>query len=95
MTRQEFCAYLRKTLIPNLRESGSEATVADFETALDFIAETDVRQLIENGLYFLASPESTDYIEVATSCKVNPQDTDLRDENGQMLPTGATVLFPN
>ena len=93
MTRQEFCVYLR-ALIPDLRESGSEAA-DDFETALGFIAETDVRQLIENGLYFLASPESTDYIEVATSCKVIGEDTDTLDENGQMLPTGATVLFPN
>lgn len=95
MTRAEFCDYLRNTLIPDLRESGSEATADDFETALGFIANTDVRQLIDNGLYFLPSPESPDYIEVATSTVVNPQDTDMRDANGGLLPTGAIVLFPH
>jgi hypothetical protein len=94
MTRQEFCNYLRTTLIPDLRESGSEATADDFETALKFI-DNPVRQLIDNGLYFLPSPESKDYIEVASSLTVPANQTDMEDENGERLPEGSTVLFPN
>ncbi len=94
MTRAEFCDYLRNTLIPDLRESGSEATADDFETALGFIADTDVRQLIQNGLYFLPSPESPDYIEVATSAVVKDNE-DMEDENGEPLPIGSIVLYPH
>lgn len=36
-TRESFCDYLRSTLIPDLRESGSTCTADDFETALKFM----------------------------------------------------------
>lgn len=34
---RSFCSYLRETLIPDLRESGSEATADDFETCLSIM----------------------------------------------------------
>ena len=95
MTRTEFCDYLRNTLIPDLRESGSDATADDFETALGFIADTDVRQLIDNGLYFLPTPGSPDYIEVASSLVVPADANDMEDADGNPLPEGAIALFPH
>lgn len=41
MTRQEFLRYLRETLIPDLRDSGSYATAADFCAAVLFIEGAD------------------------------------------------------
>lgn len=38
-TREEFIAYLRETLIPDLRESGRDATADDFQTAIEFMEE--------------------------------------------------------
>ena len=38
-TRESFRRFLTETLIPDLLESGSEATAQDFETALAFMAE--------------------------------------------------------
>lgn len=35
--KQEFIAYLKDTLIPDLRESGSDATADDFETCIRFM----------------------------------------------------------
>lgn len=37
MNRKEFVSYLQETLIPDLRESGSDATVDDFKTAISMI----------------------------------------------------------
>ena len=37
MTRAEFVRYLKETLIPDLRQSGSCATAADFAAAVLFI----------------------------------------------------------
>ena len=39
MNRLQFCAYLRNTLIPDLRAAEMDATAEDFETALQFITE--------------------------------------------------------
>jgi hypothetical protein len=36
-TKERFTEYLRETLIPDLEESGSEATAEDFRTALGFL----------------------------------------------------------
>jgi hypothetical protein len=36
-TKEEFLSYLRETLIPDLRESGNEGMVTDFEAAILFI----------------------------------------------------------
>jgi len=69
--------------------------LADFAEKMTKAAKNVARNLIDKGLYFLASPASPDYIEVASCSIVNPQDSDMRDENGTMLPPGATVLFPN
>ena len=41
LTKEEYIAYLETTLIPDLRESGMEATAEDFETAVMLLkAET-------------------------------------------------------
>jgi hypothetical protein len=45
---EEFTGYLRGKLIPDLRESGSDATADDFEDAAEFI-EILVEQLDEQG----------------------------------------------
>jgi hypothetical protein len=37
MTRAEFLHYLKETLIPDLRQSGNNATAADFAAAALFI----------------------------------------------------------
>lgn len=37
MTRDEFVAYLRETLIPDLRASGRNVTAGDFAAAILFI----------------------------------------------------------
>ena len=39
MNRLQFCAYLRTTLIPDLRAAEMDAMADDFETALQFITE--------------------------------------------------------
>jgi hypothetical protein len=47
MTRDEFVAYLRETLIPDLRADGRHATASDFEAAILFIEgarEVDIRE---------------------------------------------------
>ena len=36
-TRNEFIDFLENTLIPDLYDSGNDATAEDFETALKFI----------------------------------------------------------
>lgn len=36
-TKESFLAFLRDTLIPDLKESGHECTAEDFETAIEFI----------------------------------------------------------
>lgn len=36
-TAEKFCSYLEETLIPDLKESGLDATAQDFETAVEFI----------------------------------------------------------
>jgi hypothetical protein len=36
-TKQEFITYLTKTLIPDLKRSGSKYTAEDFETAVYFM----------------------------------------------------------
>lgn len=36
-TRERFVEYLQETLIPDLKDSGSDATAEDFETAVHFI----------------------------------------------------------
>ena len=36
-TKRDFIDYLRNTLIPDLRESGRDATADDFETAIKFM----------------------------------------------------------
>lgn len=37
MKRSDFVQYLRETLIPDLRESGNDATAADFEACVLFM----------------------------------------------------------
>lgn len=70
-------------------------TLSDFAEKMVKSAKNPVRNLIKDkGLYFLASPDSTDYIEVASMMVVG-DDSALEDENGEQLPAGATVLFPN
>jgi len=39
MTREEFVDYLEGSLIPDLRESGRNATADDFEVAVAFIED--------------------------------------------------------
>lgn len=41
ISKEEFCRYLRETLIPDLKESGREYTAEDFETALNFMEGAD------------------------------------------------------
>lgn len=36
-SKEEFAAYLAETLIPDLKDSGSEATAEDFEVALAYM----------------------------------------------------------
>lgn len=38
-SRNTFCTYLQHTLIPDLRDSGRDATADDFETAVQFILD--------------------------------------------------------
>lgn len=38
----DFVDYLRDTLIPDLKESGSEATAQDFQVALDMIVSASL-----------------------------------------------------
>lgn len=38
-TLEGFTAYLERTLIPDLKESGSTATAEDFETAVNFLKQ--------------------------------------------------------
>ena len=45
MKRKEFVNYLRKTLIPDLRESGRDATADDFEAACEFILNPDLKEV--------------------------------------------------
>ena len=42
-TRGAFSHYLRTTLIPDLKESGSIFTAEDFETAVYFMMNPDIR----------------------------------------------------
>lgn len=51
-SKAEFVDYLRKTLIPDLRESGREETAADFETAANLLTsrETTVAECIATAL---------------------------------------------
>jgi hypothetical protein len=37
--KEEFVSYLESTLIPDLRESGRDATADDFQTAVYFIRQ--------------------------------------------------------
>ncbi len=46
-SKAEFIAYLQETLIPDLRESGRDATAADFEAAVLFMTGSNVVR-IEN-----------------------------------------------
>ena len=39
-TASEYVAYLRETLIPDLRDSGSEATADDFDEAVHWLQYT-------------------------------------------------------
>ena len=41
ISKEEFCLFIRETLIPDLIDSGSEFTADDFKTALKFIEGAD------------------------------------------------------
>lgn len=41
ISKEEFCKYLREVLIPDLKDSGSDFTADDLETALKFIDGAD------------------------------------------------------
>ncbi len=40
-TREGFIEYLRKTLIPDLKDMGMVETAKDFETAIEFMEDED------------------------------------------------------
>lgn len=42
ISKEEFCRYLRVSLIPDLKESGREYTADDFETAVKFMEGAEV-----------------------------------------------------
>jgi hypothetical protein len=50
MTREEFVAYLRETLIPDLRRSGWNNTASDFEAAVLFIQGSREVEIEELGV---------------------------------------------
>ncbi len=41
ISKEDFCRFIRETLIPDLRDSGRDYTADDFETALKFINGAD------------------------------------------------------
>lgn len=49
MGRGEFVAYLRDTLIPDLRESGRHATAEDFLAAVAFIEDPELEEVEIGG----------------------------------------------
>ncbi len=61
-TREEFISYLRETLIPDLKESGSEGHVHDYELAIRFMEDEDRQSGPFSDLHqeiygFASSPE--------------------------------------
>ena len=60
MNRTDYLAFIRETLIPDLRESGMTATAFDFETLLAFM-EQDARRIaeLENVCSVLCSASAT------------------------------------
>jgi len=47
LTREDFLAYLDECLIPDLLESGLEATAEDFRTACQFIRDPNVAAIMQ------------------------------------------------
>lgn len=45
MTRERFIEYLREQLIPDLRESGSDAMADDLEAAAAFIENPNLKEV--------------------------------------------------
>ena len=64
-TQDEFIAYLQRTLIPDLRESGKDATAEDFDTIIDFLqgATESNGWDVENFISFLEETLIPDLLE--------------------------------
>jgi len=60
-TKEEFVAYLRETLIPDLKEAGSVETAADFERCLSFMGDKEQvlvpKELLHHALGFALTHE--------------------------------------
>ena len=53
ITKEEFIAYLKSTLIPDLRESGRDGTASDFEAAVAFMEGAAAVSIGEEGIIIL------------------------------------------
>ena len=59
-TREQFVRYLRETLIPDLKESGSDYTAADFEAACRFIERPNLKATTINVVRGRRKPKSAE-----------------------------------
>jgi hypothetical protein len=58
MTRKEFVQYLETTLIPDLIDSGREATASDFAVAIRFIEDPGVDEVDQEQVDYEINAEA-------------------------------------
>ena len=74
---------------------------ADAEEGADMVSIFDkaiakAEEVQDRGVYFLPTPTSPDFIEVATSQELPDGDPDIpTDEHGDPLPKGSVILYPH